>query len=225
MTTRAWLARSSSGSGDTLTGRLGLGLAGAVTVMVAGCSPAGPGETARDETHHRDGEGVLSVGGGDGGGLVFPAVRGETTPAATFGLFVMCTNDAAKVTLRDATWSLKGGGATVTPYVREIPVEASREPNLDYEPTVSIGIPESVSPPLGGQFGHVAGTEVRGTDCAHPAAPAQRRQDLVFVVTATSAGAQVDEISVHYSANGQDYAVDLGYTLVLCGAEVHDPDC
>lgn len=179
--------------------------------------------------HHRDRQGdwIFSVSSGGGGGFVVHRLPTTTNRwSTTFGVFHTCTKNARPARLEKVTWSAEGTDAVVTPYLRLIPPESQRIRTEDYDGGAERGTPWTIKPKLGGRFlrelnGHV----VRGRRCGNPPKPEEARADFVMVVTAGPAGAKVDKITVHYTADGRRYALDVGYELIMCGTEVTDPEC
>lgn len=175
--------------------------------------------------HHRDGEGVLTVGSGDGGAFIIPPSSPPRRTSVTFGFFASCTEKGRAVRLEKMTWSSEGAGSVVTPYLRRIPPEDERNDTDEYQPVVLEGTPWSMKPRLGGLFVRdLDGEIVSGSRCGERDTSAER-DDFVLVVTAGPEGAKVNKFSVYYTAGNKRYAVDVNYDFVMCGTEVTDPDC
>lgn len=197
----------------------------AVAVVVALTVAAVLTRGWRGPTEHDESTGLLSVSGGGGSYVVQRVDDSAPRISAIFATFVTCTTHGEPIEIQDVAWSAHGQDVAVTPLLRRVPTGSLRDSELEYEPLVDRGTPSSIRPKLGGRFVPPAGQRVSGRACGDPPKADSARDDFVMVVTAGRGGAKVDDIVIEYTAGSRRYALDVGYTLVLCGTAVSDPDC
>lgn len=204
-------------------------------LILTACQDSDPNQDATDATTRQQ-DGPLRAGG-DGGFAADPPPKAGHDYVVTFGGFLLCsTTSAVPVIDRVTLGATPPQGArvalrTVTPaLVEETPRSQRRRlvplaatwgsPPEFSEPYVA------VEPPLGTFDPLVEGIEVdescSDTYAAQSAVnkwdvPADKYLELMVVVPVeTTDGAEVDGFTIDYTADGEDYSLDVPWTMVAC---------
>ena len=105
-------------------------------------------------------------------------------------------------------------------FVRKIPRQDERTAGDDYNPIGMLrGTPET-RPGWGGAFVDYQGHEVRRRCPDGQPDIDAAREDLVIALTAGPQGAAIDDFTVEYTADGRRYALDVPWSMALCGPAV-----
>lgn len=225
---------------------LGVAAVAAALVSAHGCggSDSYPG-TAATPAVGKDG-GPLSMGvDKNGGASVDPPRHWDGPFSASFGPFVLCSNDSgadiqlAKVTFPD------DAPDGVRAWVRTVGLdEVSSVPAGDRAQFIPFGFglgspPEFDQPFAGlrppGQYTVDIGTVTVDGSCddVNAAVVALNRglvpdvgyNELVVEVPSTAAGAEVDGLTVDYTADGTSYSVRVPWTMVVCDQDGSRSHC
>lgn len=189
-------------------------------VLLASCTS---GPEHRDAVrHHADGKGILSVrtdGGGGSWGMA-PPRRGNDRWSGSFGLYLLCTTGGQTARLDDVTWTSSAEPLEVEVFVRRIPAREDRTAGKDYSPIGMLrGTPET-QPEWGGTFVDYRGQEI-AERCPEGRPDVDGpREELVIALTSGPEGAALDDFTVAYTANGRPYALDVAWSMALCGPAV-----
>lgn len=204
------------------------GLALSLHVALTGCQAG-----ASERESHPDGEGILSVQLGSGGGV---AVRppGFFPWRASYGFGLLCLREDADVRLERVRWDATVEPISVTPMLRRVSaqqLDGSPRQTAPFSPFYSaLGSPPKWSEryataDLRGDFTkEVAGTEVAAA-CEQPRDPKAAFTELVFVVEAAEEGARMPRFYVDYTADGSPYTLRVDHAFVLCGTRARSRAC
>lgn len=177
------------------------------------------------------GQGPLEISAGETE-LVFATPREVGDWSIVAGSFLLCgTSD--QVTIRDVAPTAASSVNDFDAVLREFRIRHRRGP-LVGEPLLGAygtppwvgGVADPRESRLVGVLRDAAAADVQPPSCADSTgAPGEPAAELMLVVTAGSAGARVDGVTVRYDSGGVEYRVDISVALIMCGTEVTDPDC
>jgi len=178
------------------------------------------------------GDGPLQISAGETE-LVFtaPADRADDWSVVA-GSFLLC-GTVEEVTIRDVAPTAATSVSDFDAVVREFEIRR-RSKGLVGEPLLGAygtppwvgGVADPREDRLVGVLRDAAAADVRLPGCAETtSAPGEWAAELMLAVSAGSAGARVDGVTVRYTSGGVEYRTDISVALILCGSEVTDPDC
>jgi hypothetical protein len=178
---------------------------------------------------HAEGEGPLSASTSSGGTSVL--APGVTPWHATFGAMLLCSNEPdADIVLRGIRVDGRVQATAVTPFLRSVTADqvqaASRREAVLFVPIYSItGHPPrfdqvyaSPKPPAGDFTTAIDGHEVTQR-CRIPRDPDAGFTELLLDVESGRSGAQIDEVFIDYTVDGQQHTLLVTWTMVLCGTQ------
>lgn len=157
---------------------------------------------------------------GEGGSWALDAPRNNKEWSGSFGLYILCTTTGQSVKLEKVTWKTRVEPAQVKVFVRHIPSRDKRAADKDYAPIGMLeGLP-AAHPEWGGSFVDYKGQRV-DQRCSNGQPDVNGpRDDLVVSLTADSQGAALDGFTVEYSSEGRRYALDVAWSMALCGSAI-----
>lgn len=192
---------------------------------------------------HGDGEGPLSASIGVGGNSI--RAPEASTWTGTFGGYVLCGRESGtSIEVQRIRYTASIEPVEVVPTVRTTSPDSLRrltpQRRQEHLPTyAALGSPPQFEEPyvevvVPGAYS----TEVRGwhvnESCEQTAAlerqlsegrvPSRPLKELMFVVTASSRGAKIEQVDIDYLADGRPKTLELHWTMVSCGSATVGPD-
>ncbi|MCG8149314.1 hypothetical protein GUY44_02400, partial [Pimelobacter simplex] len=102
-----------------------------------------------------------------------------------------------------------------------IPARKDRKSGEDYSPIGMLRGTPDTHPEWGGEFVDYEG-QLIDRPCRSEGRPDVdgEREDLVIALTAGSDGAVLDDFTIVYTSEGRRYALDVAWSMALCGPAV-----